>query len=458
MRLKSAFSHKAACAAVAAVLSATMLAGCWGTPNGSTGTVNGSTGSGYGYGTGTGTTINGNSGTGTGTTVNGNSGNGSGTNTGAKATATPSANQSTTKPTATPTAAPAKSQSVVWTYENNSDGTITITGYDKNKGVEPSGTVTIPSQIDGKTVSKIGDKAFQGNSTIVNLTVPGTVKSIGAYAFAEDSALESVTLSSGTEIIYHHALWNCINFKVFRGTSTVTSIGDNAFGGCNSLNNVSGLSGSVSIGSGNDCLTKLTGEITDVERIAYNQSKTKAWFDSHDKTEYTIAYYATTATSAGSANVEYVYAQKGSGSSRGVYNYIWSASGGYSISYMDYGAKTLYSYYRDALNINVSFKTRKNVAYTSSADSLATWNLNNESSLYVTSGYEGSYYFETVAKAGYGNLITYYYTDSSGQTLKMVKKLSGTMAGEILYDITYYDTFMMQKSVNDLISGCKANS
>ena len=64
-------------------------------------------------------------------------------------------------------------------YENNSDGTITLTSINGAKG-----QLVIPSKIDGLTVSAIGDYSFGYNYDITELVIPDTVKKIDEYAFS----------------------------------------------------------------------------------------------------------------------------------------------------------------------------------------------------------------------------------------------------------------------------------
>ena len=50
----------------------------------------------------------------------------------------------------------------------------------------------IPSKINGKSVTIIGEDAFENNA-LTSVTIPNSVTSIGQYAFAEN-ALTSVTI------------------------------------------------------------------------------------------------------------------------------------------------------------------------------------------------------------------------------------------------------------------------
>lgn len=66
-----------------------------------------------------------------------------------------------------------------YTYTVNEDGnSVTITKY-TGKGEE----VNIPSEIEGKKVVSIGEKAFMGCSSLTSVTIPDSVTSIGCYTF-----------------------------------------------------------------------------------------------------------------------------------------------------------------------------------------------------------------------------------------------------------------------------------
>lgn len=78
-----------------------------------------------------------------------------------------------------------------FTYTVNSPdtNTVTITDYTGSDAV-----VDIPSTISNKTVSAIGDSAFSGTSSIVNVAIPDSVSSIGDSAFAYCDSLSSITI------------------------------------------------------------------------------------------------------------------------------------------------------------------------------------------------------------------------------------------------------------------------
>lgn len=65
--------------------------------------------------------------------------------------------------------------------------TVTITKYTGKES-----TMVIPETIGGWPVTKIGEDAFQDNTTITSVTIPGSVTEIGSNAFADCTNLTSV--------------------------------------------------------------------------------------------------------------------------------------------------------------------------------------------------------------------------------------------------------------------------
>ena len=115
-----------------------------------------------------------------------------------------------------------------YTYEENEDGTITITSYTGD-----AEELVIPDKIDGKTVSAIDSGIFSplngGNKTIKKITVPGSVKTIGEEAFACATALEEVYIEDGVTEIGELAFSGCMNLKKITIPKSVEKIGKGAF-------------------------------------------------------------------------------------------------------------------------------------------------------------------------------------------------------------------------------------
>src|SRR5271170_3430844 len=76
----------------------------------------------------------------------------------------------------------------IYTYSTNADGSANIVAY-----AGPPWVVTIPTNINGLTVTSIGTNAFENDTNLTSVTIPGSVTSIGEDAFSECSDLTNVT-------------------------------------------------------------------------------------------------------------------------------------------------------------------------------------------------------------------------------------------------------------------------
>ena len=127
-------------------------------------------------------------------------------------------------------------------YTVNPDNTITITGYSVPGG--PVGSLTIPTNISGLTVTSIGERAFFVCNSLTCVTIPGSVTNIGDDAFEEDTSLTSVSIpGSGTSIGYDTFLL-CSALTSVTMANGITYIGEGAFAQCTSLTSVT-IPGSV---------------------------------------------------------------------------------------------------------------------------------------------------------------------------------------------------------------------
>ena len=141
-----------------------------------------------------------------------------------------------------------------WEYSENGDGTITVTG------VSPAvGDVSIPSSIDGKIVTGIGDFSFYDCSELTSMTIPGSVRSIGYVAFYGCIGLTSLIIPEGLTHIGHAAFMDCSGIANVTIPDSVKYIGWGAFYGCNGLADADGF---IIV---NDTLFDYVGTLTDVE-------------------------------------------------------------------------------------------------------------------------------------------------------------------------------------------------
>ncbi len=129
-------------------------------------------------------------------------------------------------------------------YEEEYDGTITVRA--AGEYIEKA---TIPSTINGKTVTKIDYSGFQNCKYLETVTLPSTIKEIEAYAFEGCTSLTSINIPSQVKTIPYWAFQNCSSLRNIN-LSNVTKIEPYAFNGCSSLTSVTFSANLQSIGDG----------------------------------------------------------------------------------------------------------------------------------------------------------------------------------------------------------------
>ena len=110
-------------------------------------------------------------------------------------------------------------------YELLEDDTVMITGY-----TGYADALEIPSEIDGKKVTSIGDVAFENCDSLTSVTIPDSVTTIGDGAFAWCDSLTSVTIPDSVTTIGDWAFAWCDSLTSVTIPDSVESIGYQAFG------------------------------------------------------------------------------------------------------------------------------------------------------------------------------------------------------------------------------------
>ena len=100
------------------------------------------------------------------------------------------------------------------------------------------------------SVTSIGNDAFCYCINLTNIALPGSVTSIGGNAFFCCGRLTSIAISDGVTEIGADAFYGCISLTNIVLPDSVTSIGDWAFGGCSGLTSIVIPAGVTSIGEG----------------------------------------------------------------------------------------------------------------------------------------------------------------------------------------------------------------
>ncbi|MDF2534670.1 MAG: Fibronectin type domain [Bacillales bacterium] len=130
-----------------------------------------------------------------------------------------------------------------FTWQSGNGSTCYITGYTGG-----ATNITIPSSIDGYTVTGVGNLAFNGKTTLTNVSIPSTVTSIGSYAFQGCSLLSKVNVPESVTNIGDHAFQFCTNLTEINIPNGVASIGSGTFNQCKALASITIPSSVTSIG------------------------------------------------------------------------------------------------------------------------------------------------------------------------------------------------------------------
>ena len=155
-------------------------------------------------------------------------------------------------------------------YEENEDGTLTIIGISETY----SKTLKIPTEIDGKTVSTIGDFAFYNNDYIRKIVLPDSVLTIGECAFADCNQLNTVSLGKSCTEIGLQAFEGCNSLQEITLSENLKTISDLAFNGCLLLKEINAPKSLVEIGVGAfDHCEQLT-IVTDQSEVAAQYAET----------------------------------------------------------------------------------------------------------------------------------------------------------------------------------------
>ncbi len=102
-------------------------------------------------------------------------------------------------------------------YSVRGDGTVSITKYNGNDA-----EITIPSEIDGATMTSIGDSAFSNCTSLTSVIIPDSVNVIGKNAFYNCTSLTSVTIPASVTSLGDYAFY--YTNIVSRGSEGITGV------------------------------------------------------------------------------------------------------------------------------------------------------------------------------------------------------------------------------------------
>ena len=120
-------------------------------------------------------------------------------------------------------------------FERDSTGAV-ITGLN----FTPSGSLTIPDEIDGIQITGIGDQVFMDCDELTEISFPpyGALTDIGDYAFADCDQLTTLWFSNSVRRIGNSAFLLCPLLETFTMSNNIEEIGEYAFLHCESIGRV----------------------------------------------------------------------------------------------------------------------------------------------------------------------------------------------------------------------------
>ena len=139
-----------------------------------------------------------------------------------------------------------------------------------NKLIAGCKNTTIPN-----SVTKIGDYALAGCTSLTSITIPNSVTDIGYGAFQDCSGLTSVTIPNSVTSIGGDVFYGCTGLTSVIIPNSVTSIGGYAFYGCTGLtsvtipNSVTSIDGSAFYGCTGLSSVTIPNSVTSIGYYAF---------------------------------------------------------------------------------------------------------------------------------------------------------------------------------------------
>jgi len=120
-----------------------------------------------------------------------------------------------------------------FSYKIKSDDTVAINGYTGREA-----EIVIPSEIEGRAVTSIADNTFEYKDFITEVTIPDSVKYIGACAFFHCEDIERINMGKNVKEIRYSAFSGCESLIRIEIPEGVSVIENDLFYDCNDLEEI----------------------------------------------------------------------------------------------------------------------------------------------------------------------------------------------------------------------------
>ena len=150
-------------------------------------------------------------------------------------------------------------------------------------GKNAQGALQIPSEIDGRPVTRIKETAFYQNNSITSVTIPDSVMELGFNTFAECAALESIDFGRTLEQLPGGVCAACESLHTVVLPPRLREIGNYAFNYCSALTSLELPSSLTKIGDSAFDSSRIHQPLfpTGIEEIGYF-----AFWETHVKMVY----------------------------------------------------------------------------------------------------------------------------------------------------------------------------
>lgn len=122
---------------------------------------------------------------------------------------------------------------VRYSYQEDTDA-YWVTGFNGNISSE----VSLQAQVEEKSVSRIAEEVFRKCSRLEKIHIPGTIKEIGAEAFAQCLNLTEVTMEDGVQTLGEKVFDGCRKLAAISMPDSILSIGESGFSYCVGLKEI----------------------------------------------------------------------------------------------------------------------------------------------------------------------------------------------------------------------------
>lgn len=112
-----------------------------------------------------------------------------------------------------------------WTYTVSGNEVTIGDGSSGCVSPDPTGRVCIPSEVEGKAVVRIADRAFFRKTGISEVVFPDRLRKIGVYSFCGCTNIADVVIPDTVEIVSENAFIECCSITNFHLGASVTNYG-----------------------------------------------------------------------------------------------------------------------------------------------------------------------------------------------------------------------------------------